>query len=237
MFCWFCPLILGVIELCSTLEASLSIEEIKLLASLPISIRCSAVECVLFIKSGPSWSRPKILDAFGLGKDRLTFRFELLLMFDACEVSFTLSPVFSCFEPWPELNLALSFADSWFAKVKLTPLFAFTFIKLFLLGFCLTRDFALLLFEFWPSMIFFWLKPSFDWFKGDLRGGSLPIEALRGPSTCSNLRALAMTSLLIETREVFEINSRFLTRSLWFASSLWNLSTNGFWWMMRWANL
>jgi len=61
-----------------------------------------------------------MLEALGRGKDRLTLRFSLLRMFDPSEVSFILSPTFSCFEPWiEELNLALSLILSCLAKVKL----------------------------------------------------------------------------------------------------------------------
>ena len=68
---------------CSTLE--FSIDEIKLLTSLPFSMSNSTrlgllVEIVLCIDNGPSCSRPRIAEALGLGKDRLTLRFSLLRM-------------------------------------------------------------------------------------------------------------------------------------------------------------
>ena len=69
----------------STLE--LSIDETILLTSFPAARSSTrgfpVVEIVFYIEIGPSWFRPKMLDALGLGKERLIFRFSLFLMFDA----------------------------------------------------------------------------------------------------------------------------------------------------------
>ena len=108
------------------------------------------VEIVFYIEMGPSLSRPRMLDAWGRGKVRLTLRLELAFILDPYDTSLKASGTCTLLE-WKR---CFAFALPCFvAKAKLTPLPG---PGLYLMSDLVRRDVTTLVLARLPSKSMLW---------------------------------------------------------------------------------